>query len=94
MQVAYARLLGSSSDAKDREAAIGKWRIIETRSDAGSNNWFDARLERLKVLIAMGELDDANKLLALTRLLAPTLGGVERRAEFEQLAKQLEQASQ
>ncbi len=94
VQIEYAKLLGSSTDAKDREASLGRWRLIESRSEAGSDGWFEARLQRLRLLIATGKRDDAKKLLALTRLLAPTLGGDERRAEFEQIAQQLEQASQ
>lgn len=94
VQIAYANLLGSSADSKDREAALGRWRLIESRSEAGSEGWFEARLERLRLLVATGKKEDAKKLLALTRLLAPTLGGDERRGEFEQIAKQLEQTSQ
>jgi hypothetical protein len=94
VQIAYARLLGASDSAADREAALGRWRLIESRSEAGSDEWFEARLERLRLLIATGKHGDAKKLLALTRLLAPTLGGDERRAEFEQIAQQLEQTSQ
>jgi tetratricopeptide (TPR) repeat protein len=94
VQTAYAKLLGSSADSKDREAALGRWRLIESRSEAGSDGWFEARLERLRLLVATGKQENAKKLLALTRLLAPSLGGDERHGEFEQIAKQLEQTSQ
>jgi hypothetical protein len=90
VQIAYAKLLGASSQAEDREAALGRWRLIEARSEAGSDVWFEARLERLRLLIATGKKADAKKLLALTRLLAPGHGGDEQRAEFEKIARQLE----
>lgn len=94
VQIAYAKLLGSSANPKDSEAALGRWRLIESRSEAGSEGWFEARLERLRLLVATGQQADAEKLLALTRLLAPTLGGDAMHAEFEQIAKQLEESSQ
>jgi thioredoxin-like negative regulator of GroEL len=90
VQIAYAKLLGASSQAEDREAALGRWRLIEARSEAGSDVWFEARLERLRLLIATGKKADAKKLLALTRLLASGYGGDEQRAEFEKIARQLE----
>jgi len=89
VQVAYANLLIESERPADREEAVRRWRTIESRSPANTDAWLEARLGRLRSLIAAGQVDDAKKLLALTRLLAPSLGGPERAAEFDAVATRL-----
>ncbi|WP_146445339.1 hypothetical protein [Botrimarina colliarenosi] len=93
VQVAYARLLAQSKDAAERAAALARWRAIESRSNAGSDDWFEARLARVRLMTELGQHGDARKLLAITRLLEPTLGGDKRRAEFDELSKMLGEAS-
>lgn len=89
VQTEYARLLQRSSAPTDLEEAARRWRRIESRSERGSDDWFEARLGRLESLTASGQIEDARKLLKLTRLLAPTLGGETMRPQFEAVAVRL-----
>ncbi|MEO0529567.1 MAG: hypothetical protein AAF266_03215 [Planctomycetota bacterium] len=89
VQVAYATLLGKSSAPEDRDKALQRWRAIEARTKPSTDEWFDARLARLRLMIERGDRDAAAKLLSLTRLLAPTLGGERLRGEFADLASEL-----
>lgn len=84
-QTDLARVLTQSGSAPDRERALALWRGIERRSPRGTPEWFEARLARLGLMRSLGHDDAAMKLLALTRLLAPDLGGEEFRARFEAL---------
>lgn len=90
VQTEYARVLQRSEMPTDHEEAARRWRTIESRSARGSDNWFAARLGRLESLASSGQSEDARKLLKLTRLLAPSLGGEAMRPKFEAVAKSLE----
>ncbi|MEQ8847108.1 hypothetical protein [Botrimarina sp.] len=70
-QAAYARLLAESADAGKKEKALERWRQIEARDPRGTQAWYEARLARIDLLEELGRQDDAQKLVALTRLLAP-----------------------
>lgn len=90
VQVAYAELLAESDDPQHHEEALGIWRTIESRSAKSSEQWFEARLARLRLMTKTGRTAEARKLLALTKLLAPSLGGEALRKEFDALARELE----
>lgn len=83
VQVAYAKLLEASDVISDHETAHALWRKLEARSQRASDAWFAARLGRLRMLVELGRDEEAGKLLKLTRLLAPSLGGADRAAEFD-----------
>ncbi len=70
VQVAYAKLLAASRQATDQEQAEVIWRKVEARSERSSPEWFEARLARLRLLIGLGQREEARKLLAMTRLLS------------------------
>lgn len=89
VQVAYATLLDRSPESSDRDLALVRWRAIESRTEPSTDAWFDARLARLRLLVDRGDREAATKLLALTRLLAPTLGGERLTGDFERLADQI-----
>lgn len=89
VQVAYAKLLEASNAPPDHETAHAIWRELEGRSQRATDAWFTARLGRLRMLVKLGRHEEATKLLKLTRLLAPSLGGAERAAEFEAVGASL-----
>lgn len=89
VQVAYAGLL-SAGDGPSRETALAIWRKLEASSERATDAWFEARLGRLRMLVTLGRNEEAAKLLELTRLLAPSLGGAERAAEFDAVGRSLE----
>ena len=80
-QVQLARLLAESADQANRREALALWQAIENRSGRGERRWLDARLARIRLLAVLGKRDQALKLLKLTRVLQPNLGGRQR--EFD-----------
>ena len=89
VQVAYAELLAASDRPDDAAEAARRWQAIETRTRRSTPDWFAARLGRVQSLARSKQTDEARKLLALTRLLAPSLGGAATRAKFEKLEQTL-----
>lgn len=85
LQEEYARLLAREDSTAAREQALRQWQAVERGCKQGSERWFRARLARIELLQALARHDEAAKLLALTRLVHPDLGGVEMRAKFEAL---------
>lgn len=85
VQEGYARLLGRSDSSAGREQALRQWRAVERGSRQGGPRWFRARLAHIELLKQLGRHDEAAKLLALTRLSHPDLGGEEMRGRFEAL---------
>lgn len=77
-QERLARLLADRPGQADRRDALTMWRDIEQRSRGGSPRWFRARLARLELMTRLGRHDEAVKLLAITRVLHPTLGGMAK----------------
>lgn len=80
-----ARLLGRSNDATTRQKAVDVWKKIESFSKPGSDDWLAARYEVCAGLAARGQQRDACKLLKVTRLLYPKLGGDDLRQKFAEL---------
>ncbi|QDU54337.1 hypothetical protein [Aeoliella mucimassa] len=66
----YARVLGSSSTAADREAALAVWSQLERGSTRGGERWHRARQARIDLLNKLGRRQEAEKLEKLTRLLS------------------------
>jgi len=65
------------------------WRRVESTTKQGSVEWLTARLG---VIACSGKLDqqgDARKLLNVTKLLYPTLGGNELQTRFAEVERQL-----
>ena len=58
------------------------WRRVESLTKQGSAEWLTARLGEITTGIQLGEGAESKKLLALTKLLYPELGGSELKARF------------
>jgi hypothetical protein len=85
IQEEYAQLLARADSTAAREQALRQWQAVERGSRSGNKRWFRARLARIALLQQLDRRDEAAKLLALTRLVHPELGGAEMRARFEAL---------
>ena len=65
------------------------WRRIESQSKTGSPEWFHARLGVLQVCIRLHQFDEAGKLLQVTKVLYPELGGSSLQPRFELIEQAL-----
>jgi hypothetical protein len=82
---AHAALLATATDAASQRLALKKWREVESKTKVGEPRWFRARLAQVKLLLELNDKPAATKLLQLTAVLQPELGGAELKAEFEKL---------
>jgi hypothetical protein len=94
LQRTIAELLVARGTPPDLRRAEQVWAELERQSPPGSVPWLEVRLERLKALVAVGELPAARKLLGVTRILYPALGNAELKQQYELLAQQLQSNSQ
>jgi hypothetical protein len=65
------------------------WRRLEALEQPGSPAWLKARLEVARCCQQLEELEECRKLLKVTRLLYPELGGSELKKQFDELAAEL-----
>jgi hypothetical protein len=84
-----ATMLGDSGDSLAIAQAREYWRRLETLENNGSDEWFTARLHVIETSLTLGDIDEARKLLTVTRLLHPGLGGGELKAAFDALQRRL-----
>jgi hypothetical protein len=85
-----ATTLGAREDAASRETALNQWRQLERGSKAASPRWFRARYQQARLLVALNRRDEAQKLLGVTRLVHPELGGPRMKAQFDALWQKVE----
>jgi len=71
LQERYAALLAASESTTELRDALARWREVEQRSRRGGPRWRRARQARIDLLTRLGEPEEADKLLRLTRLLYP-----------------------
>jgi hypothetical protein len=65
------------------------WLKIEKQSTKGSREWLIARLHVAECLLRTGEADESRKLLGMTRLVYPELGGADLKARYDALELKL-----
>lgn len=85
---AHAALLARATDVASQRVALAKWREVESKTKAGEPRWFRARLAQAELLNKLNDKPAAAKLIRLTAVLQPELGGVEMKARFEALLQQ------
>ncbi len=71
LQEDYAALLAEGGTTDALREALAAWQKIEARSHRGGPRWIRARQARIELLGRLGERQEAEKLLQLTRLLYP-----------------------
>ncbi len=77
---------GQPADLKRAKAV---YRQLESFDPAGSPAWLRTRLTVARVCFQLGERAECQKLLKVTRILYPKLGGEELQAEYQALEKQV-----
>lgn len=83
---AAAELADSLESVETTKQAKSFWRRLEGVLTAGKPDWLDARWHVIRCCQRLGETAEADKLLKVTKLLYPDLGGQELRTKFESLA--------
>ena len=73
----------------DLKRARSIYRQLESFDPAGSPAWLRNRLTIARVCLQLGEKAECQKLLKVTRILYPELGGTELRGEYAELEKEL-----
>lgn len=73
----------------DLKRAKSIYRQLESFDPAGSPAWLRTRLTVARVCLQLGEKTECQKLLKVTRILYPELGGAELRGEYAELEREL-----
>ena len=85
IQAAYASLLLEQSDRSAWSDAMKKWREIETRSRRTSPEWFEAKYGQARAKYKLGETQQAARIIRMTQVLHPDLGGETMSKRFRAL---------
>jgi hypothetical protein len=65
------------------------WRRVESLTKPGSLDWLTARKEVLRACVRLDQLDEARKLIQVTKVLYPDLGSEPLKAQFEAIERDL-----
>jgi hypothetical protein len=74
-------------------AALAAWRDLERHVEPGSPRWLRAKLELARSHLRAGDRAQAAKIVEVTTLLHPELGGPELKSQFEDLQREIGAAS-
>lgn len=88
LQEEYAAWLLERGDRPSVEAALQRWREVERRSRAGSDRWFRAKYALASAHQILGNTNQAAKIITVTQVLHPELGGPVMKARFLKLLEQ------
>ena len=94
LRTRLATLLLSSEEPADIRRAREHFRKLESAHRSGTPAWLRTRLQVIRATIALKEIDNAKKLLKVTRLLHRDLGGEEIRREYDSMEASLKSADQ
>ncbi len=90
IHTAYAELLLDGPDAASWQAALTKWREVETKSRPGTPNWFLAKYSQALAHERLGNKQQAARIVKVMQVLHPDLGGAELKARFLELLRRCE----
>lgn len=93
IQAAYASLLLEQSDRSAWSDAMKKWREIETRSRRTSPEWFEAKYGQARAKYKLGETQQAARIIRMTQVLHPDLGGATMAKRFRALLALCDESS-
>lgn len=85
-----ATQFGTTTNADALGLSKQCWRRLESIAKAGSPEWMTARLAVLNATVRLGQLDEARKLMQVTKVLYPDLGGPSLKPQFETVEKELQ----
>ncbi|WP_166824282.1 tetratricopeptide repeat protein [Thalassoroseus pseudoceratinae] len=88
VMAAAARNLNRETDAESLARAQTYWQRVEKMTQPGTDAWFAARFHNLELMLRTGNVAEFRKLMQVTTILHPQLGGPKWRSKFQQLEKQ------
>jgi hypothetical protein len=83
VQRELTNLLAEMDLPEATSAAKECWRRIESLTKPGSSDWMTARIAILQICLRQKQYDEGRKLLQITKVLYPELGGPTLKAQFE-----------
>ena len=87
----FALLLMKFGQRGRTEEAQQLWKRLEGQHKSGSRGWFDARYQVARCELDLGNPDKALKLIGVTKVLFPQLGGPETQRRFQSLQEACEE---
>ncbi len=91
LMTSFALLLMKFGQRGRTEEAQQLWKRLEGQHKSGSRGWFDARYQFIRCELDLGNPDKALKLIGVTKVLFPQLGGPETQQRFQTLQQACEQ---
>lgn len=85
IQTKYASILLDQNDARSLQLALNKWREIERRSNHKSARWFEAKYAQAEAHRKLGSPEVALRIIRMTEVLHPDLGGPVMKQRFMKL---------
>ena len=82
LRTAYAQLLLDGTTKASWTKSLVQWRAIEKHSKRGSARWFLAKFSQAHAYEKLGQIDKAAKIVKLTQVLHPNLGGPALKSRF------------
>jgi len=89
LRLEYAKSLTACGTGDCLRRALPHWRYLENREKQGTTDWLRMRVEVIRSLLASGKPGEAEKLLTVTELLYPELGGDSLKQEYAGLKRQI-----
>ncbi len=89
-----AGLLMDCGTAECAEKSLAFWRKIEAAEKQGSRAWLEASYSIARCSLRLKRFDECRKILGVTKVLYPEMGGPDLKAKFETLRKELERADE
>lgn len=77
-----AELLASTGDVQELRQAYDYWKRLVNLEQQGSRGWLEARYELAACGLELGRPEEARKLVGVTKLLYPELGGADLKARY------------
>ncbi|MFG0333960.1 MAG: hypothetical protein ACF8TS_11410 [Maioricimonas sp. JB049] len=84
-----ADLLMRQSSRESVTRALQLWRQIESMSRKGTQPWLEARFHVAETLYELGRYEECRKLIGVTRLVYPELGGNELKQRYAELQEKV-----
>ncbi|MDH3717719.1 MAG: hypothetical protein OES79_06305, partial [Planctomycetota bacterium] len=92
LQESYAQRLLEGSDHAAWQAALLRWREVQRHSRPGSPRWFRAKYSQALAHHRLDNSPQAVRIIKLTEVLHPQLGGPEMKTRFVELLQKCESA--
>ena len=89
IKMKLARSMTRAYGTSDPEKAMAKWRAIAVRLKPGSDNWWEAKWNVIRLLRTSGKTKEASKLIRYLKI-TPGWEGAKLESEFDSLMQKLD----